>query len=159
MIHITHIPAGINHFVVNNYLLEKWGCTGYNILDEKERNHRFKTPSGTNWCDKTGVSYKRSPKWQGEGWYRIMAPAGTQLVEQYAGTWHCGTGVTGWLEGSHSGIGVGQTVDRKVCFDVYRGSCASYPEWSLDIKIRNCGNFFIYYLKDVNWCNSGYCAQ
>merc|ERR1711971_1117767 len=39
------------------------GCNDYEILNENERNHQFKTPSGTWWCDKTGVSSKKSPQW------------------------------------------------------------------------------------------------
>ena len=117
-------------------------CKSYKILDEPDRN--IKRNDGLK-CDDDTNSNANHGDFKGPGWYRMMAPAGTRLVEQSVGSHHCGTYATGWLEGSHSGIGVGQTVERKVCFDSLRGSgsCAKYPQWNFDIKIRNCGNFFI----------------
>ena len=138
-------------------MLEQWGCTDYKILDEKERNHHFKTPESSWWCDKTGVSYKRSPKWHGDNWYRFLPPAGTKIPEEAPTYQYCGTSASGWLQGSHP-INLGETVIRTVCF-VWSASKTCHSSYTSQIKVRNCGQFFLYNLVDVKACNLGYCAK
>ena len=70
-------------------------CINYKILDEKERNYQFNTPMGSWWCDKTGVSNKRSPKWHGAAWYRFLPPAGIKIAEENYATQRCGASTTG----------------------------------------------------------------
>ena len=62
-----------------------------------------------------------SAQWKGEGYYRIIQPAGIQLAEYAPGDYHCGTGATGWLNGSHPERS-GEEVVRKVCLDDDRGN-------------------------------------
>ena len=46
-------------------------------------------------------------------------------------------------------------VARVVNFD-YSGN----PErWSIDVSVVNCGEFYLYNLKDVPSCSLGYCGQ
>ena len=44
--------------------------------------------------------------------------------------------------------------------------CASYlsncchPTWTvLGLQVKNCGSYFVFYLKTVPNCNVGYCAR
>ena len=130
------------------------GCNDYKILNEMERNHQFKTPSGTWWCDDIGSSYTKSPQWHGDDWYRFVSPAGTRIAEEAPGYKYCGTALTGWMQGSHP-TSLGQTVTRTVCFQWTSSTC----QWSTEIKVRNCGHFFLYHLVDTPGCSYGYCAN
>ena len=95
--------------------LELVGCNDYKILSETERNHQFKTPSQTWWCDRSGWTIKKSPQWHGNDWYRFLPPAGTRIAEEAPGYKYCGTRYSGWMQGSHP-TSLGETVTRIVCF-------------------------------------------
>lgn len=153
---ITNLTLNIG--LADQALLGQLACVDYKILDEKERNYQFNTPSGSWWCDRTGVSNKRSPKWHGEGWYRFLPPAGTKIVEDNFGrepSDHCGASTAGYMQGTHP-TNSGETVERTVCF---QSGYTCYSAWSTKIKVRNCGNFFLYNLVDVKHCHLGYCAK
>ena len=131
------------------------GCIDYKILNRAERNHQFQTPSGTWWSDSsTGCSGKKSPQWHGDDWYRFLSPAGTRIAEEAPGTYYCGTAYSGWMQGSHP-TSLGETVTRTVCFQYGSNTCYM----STEIKVRNCGQFFLYRLVDTPTCNLGYCAK
>ena len=136
------------------------GCAHYAILDEKERNYEFETlPFGPAWCDKPlKKNRKTNSKWQGERWYRFIPPSGTKIPEQPPSSHHCGTSVSGRIRGSHP-TNLGEIVTRTVCFQ--SGSDICWNEQSLwtEIKVKNCGEFFLYYLVDVKACFLGYCAK
>jgi len=139
-----------NEVASDEAILKIWGCTGYKILDEKERNYQFQT-SGSYRCDGSSNHHK----WAGNNWYRFIEPAGTQLPESPVDSFHCGTHVAGWLQGSHP-MTPGKTVDRKACF---KFTSSNSCNWSVGIKIRHCGNYFLYHLKNTPTCNLGYCAK
>ena len=130
------------------------GCNDYKILNEMERNHQVKTPSGTRWCDYSGSYYTKSPQWHGDGWYRFVSPAGTRIAEEAPGVDYCGTGATGWMQGSHP-TSLGETVTRTVCFQWASNTCHR----STEIKVRNCGQYFLYRLVDTPICHGGYWAN
>lgn len=46
-----------------------------------------------------------------------------------------------------------ETKDAKVCQVNFEGQCSRQH----NIKIRNCGTFFVYELKSLNSCPSAYC--
>ena len=129
------------------------GCNDYKILNEYKRNHQFKT-SGGSWCDNTGSSGKKSPQWHGDDWYRFLSPAGTRIASSPPGQDYCGTSASGWMQGSHP-TSLGETVTRTVCFQYGYDTC----NWSTEIKVRNCGQFFLYHLVDTPACHAGYCAN
>ena len=135
------------------YLNLELDCNDYKILNEAERNHQFKTPSGTWLCDKTGYSYT-NPQWHGDDWYRFLSPAGTRIAEEAPGKYYCGTRYTGWMQGSHP-TSLGETVTRTVCFQLFSNTC----QYSSEIKVRNCGHFFLYRLVNTYSCYDGYCAK
>lgn len=152
---ITNLTLNIG--LTDPALLEQWGCTDYKILDEKERNYQFNTPRGSWWCDEGRyTNSKMSPKWHGTAWYRFLPPAGTKIAEEAPGHKRCGTWSPGWMQGSHP-TNLGETVERTVCFQSQDETCDS--SWSKQIKVRNCGQFFLYNLVDVYHCVHGYCAK
>ena len=118
----------------------------YQILNDARRNVGY---SGSSYCDSSN-----SRDWKGAGWYKMVAPAGTQIPEYVVDTSHCGTSAPGWLNGAHP-TEIGVAVDRQVCFHWSSNSC----KWSSDIKIMKCASYFLYYLPKTPTCTLGYCAD
>ena len=79
-------------------------------------------------------------------------PAGTQIPEKPTMYGYCGTGTTGWLNGSHPKKH-GEIVKRQICFRNYT-KC----RWKTTISVVNCIDYFVYKLPRVNVCHSRYCA-
>ena len=65
------------------------------------------------------------------------------------------TDATGWMMGNHPSQ-LGQVVTRHVCIN-HDSRC----QWNISIKIVNCGQFYVYYLKEISISDSyGYrCAR
>ena len=127
------------------------GCLQYNILNEKERNHMFKTQSGQYWCD--GVDPIRKVA-------NGLVPVGTewwlQQEQKYQKLLKVPTNAE-HVQGSHP-VNNLEVVTRKVCFSYQSGS-SSPCTWTSEIKVKNCITYFLYYLVDTPICNIGYCAQ
>jgi hypothetical protein len=89
-------------------------------------------------------------------WYRFRSVAGDKMPEFNPGLYRCGTYIPLWMRGTHpANVGV----------QVYRTACAPVPySWppgcgySLNIKVINCGSFFLYQLKPPRYCTVAYCA-
>ena len=125
-------------------------CLEYEILDDATRN--FEYGDGI-YCDDS-IDSDTSPDWKGPGWYRMMSPAGTKMLEVTIPDYKCGTHATGWLNGTHPDL-LGETVDRTVCFNWASNSCT----WSSSVKVKNCGGYFLYYLPKAPNCQLRYCAE
>ena len=147
--------------------LEEWGCTEYISLSDRRRNYLEPTSGATggHLCDKVnstngnGQNAGRTARdWVGPNWYRFISDAGTQLTQNPVPEVHCGTHIGGWLQGSHP-VNKGTTYDRKVCFNKNSEQSLDVCPWSVQIKVRHCGEYFLYYLPDAPACNVGYCAQ
>ena len=122
------------------------------ILNEEDRN--VNSERG-NFCDKNDAP-SQSIDWQGEGWYRIMDPAGTKIPEGRVTSQKCGTFSTGWLNGTHPNQ-LGEQIEAQVCFDIGipdDGLC----RYEKSIQIINCGAYYLYSLPDVSICESRYCT-
>ena len=134
-------------------------CPEYKVLDEADRNYKFKTigNDSTHFCDNPDDENvgKVSPKWDGPGWYRFTYPAGEKLSENVVEYQRCGTQATGWMNGTHP-VNPGEQVTRTVCFNNGNGNTCRY---STEIKVHLCGSFYVYYLKDTPLCTLRYCAQ
>ena len=123
-----------NHFSVAQ-------CSSYTLLNESDR-----TTSSYNEgkCDR-GLSTK---------WYRFSARAGATMPESCVPMYLCGTVYTGWLNGKHPTVHEGG-VSRQVCFQFLSDCCW----WRISIRIRNCGGFYVYELKDPPaFCPARYCG-
>lgn len=91
-------------------------------------------------------------------WYRFTGEAGTRMAIHCVPEKHCGTEVTGWLNGSRPSKEEG-LVTRTVCFHS-GGDCCF---WKKEVKVRNCGGFYLYHLrrdlpevnKNYRYCGNG----
>ena len=123
-----------------NYFIE---CQNYNTQTGSGRKYTHITDNPL--CD-SDLS----------GWYRFQGAAGTKMAMSCVPTSRCNTHATGWLNGVHPTVEDGR-VTRQVCFNW--GSNCCY--WSINIQVRNCGDFFIYQLSGTppeNPCYLRYCS-
>ena len=83
------------------------------------------------------------------------------MAESCVDRYRCGTYYPGWLNGSHPTVNEG-AVQRRVCFRdrEYGGFCCLF---SIYIRVRNCGGFYVYQLKpllcDFLYCGNGYVSS
>ena len=77
----------------------------------------------------------------GPAWFRFFGDAGTKMPTTCIPAAQCGTDAPGWLNGQHPTVADGQ-VTRQVCFTYHDNCC----RWSTNIQVRNCGDFFVYFL-------------
>ena len=119
----------------------------------------------------------KSVDWQGEAWYRVMGEAGTRIPEApftsvyfNAATvteqvYNCGTYCPGYLpSGSHPQT-PGELVEYvKVCYNCNNDICQySNTKWGGGsnnvVKIRHCGEYFVYYLTKPTYVDLRYCTE
>ncbi|NJK31206.1 MAG: DUF4215 domain-containing protein [Deltaproteobacteria bacterium] len=126
----------------------------YTMLTEANRNDVFNDGNaGIEFCDRVG-SMNKSPDWQGPGWYRFSGAAGTTMPTSATTDFDCGTDASGWLNGALPSKSDG-VVDRVVCFAFFGNPC-TYDE---DVKVVNCGDFYLFQLPDVPQCSLRYCGD
>ena len=116
-------------------------CSNYKTLSEPDRAQGYK---GIVRCDRSLI----------KGWYRFQGGAGKQMPDKCVPKQQCGTHAPGWLNGSHPSVADG-AVQRKVCFHWSSGCC----QWSQDIRVRNCGGFYVYELPPTRYCSLRYCGD
>ena len=88
-----------------------------------------------------------------EKWYRFVGDAGTKMPTQCVPDFRCGAASSGWLKRGHPTLADGE-VSSKVCFS-RGGDCCSK---SNNIKVKDCGSYFIYKLQKVPTCPLRYCG-
>ena len=86
------------------------------------------------------------------GWFRFQGYAGTKMPTWCVPTHRCGTDIPGWLNGTHPGEDEG-IVARQVHFH-WSSNCHF---WSVDIQVKNCSGYYVYYLRETR-CNARYCG-
>lgn len=144
-------------------LLEYPECTSYNILDDQTRNIKY--VRADEMCDNRSAGRgdfdyaKISPDWQGPAWYRFMGAAGTRISEGKQPKMRCNTGGTSYILQQHP-TKDNEKVDVKICFayDKEENDDIEDCRWSVEGKITNCKNFFVYYLPETYFCTSRYCG-
>ena len=114
-------------------------CQNYGSLNSGDRQITYTSYYG---CD-SGL---------GPGWFRFEGSAGTRMPTSCPPTGRCDTNAPGWMNGGHPTVADGQ-VSRQVCFHWY-GCC----QWSTNIKVRNCGSYYVYYLSGTPTCDLRYCG-
>ncbi|XP_033095732.1 uromodulin-like [Anneissia japonica] len=60
-------------------------------------------------------------------------------------------------QGAHPSVDSG-IVTRQVCKSLSTDGVTNCCEWSSNIRVQNCGEYFIYSLPKLNACGSGFCA-
>ena len=116
-------------------------CKNYKVLREKDRNTAYK---GVTKCDRPFA----------KGWYKFEGDAGTQMPTKCVQRNQCGTHAPGWLSGANPTVAEG-AVQRKVCFHWSSGCC----QWSSNIRVRNCGGYYVYELVQPPACSLRYCGE
>ena len=88
------------------------------------------------------------------GWYRIGGNAGKKMATSCVPKNRCSEH-PGWLNGNHPTVAQGQ-VTRQACFRKDSNCC----KWSINIKVRNCGDYFVYLLNGTpqSRCYLKYCT-
>lgn len=64
----------------------------------------------------------------------------------------CGVAYPAWMNGTFPNI-EDDVVYRNVCIQEYNNCCAD----NVEIKIKNCSSFFVYYLVHLPECSNAYC--
>ena len=117
-------------------------CRSHTTFDSAGRNVSFPYQG---FCDHTLATE----------WYRLTGDAGSYLPEScpQPQTHVCGTSYPGWLNGIHPTTAEG-VVTRTACFSSSAGCCT----YSTSIKVKNCGDFYVYEFAPVPTCSLRYCV-
>lgn len=133
-------------FDISTTLLKLWlfdynlECQTYQTLTSSKRKATWSSTSVV--CDSST-----------SGWYRFTEGAGTKMPTTCVPMHRCNTHAPGWLNGNHPTVADGQ-VTRQVCFHWSSNCC----NWSTNIQVRNCGEYFVYLLSGTPVCSLRYCG-
>ena len=138
-------------YFVNLFTGDQGGsCDDYYVLNDPTRNSEH---LGFDYHDYIHSDFTKSPDWQGSAWYQMAEPAGTTIPEEPVGSGHCKTHGTGWLNGHHPAT-AGETINGIVCFNLYGSTC----DTEIQIQIKHCNSYYLYYLVDIPNSWSRYCS-
>ena len=122
------------------------GCKNYTVLNEVDRTQEFIVTNTSNYrCDWFDLV---------PGWHRFQGAAGEWMADKCVPENHCGTRWPGWLSGAHPTVVEG-VVTRRVCFSSSHTCCYLHH----DIRIKNCGAYFVYELPKPRYCYARYCGN
>ena len=96
------------------------------------------------------------------GWYRFWGEAGNRMLEKCPivdnqKLFPCGAYFHGWLNATNP-VPLDGTVNRTMCFSDLT-SCNCRRGLARRIQMRNCGNYFVYKLYNLNDICSGDIAE
>ncbi|MCK6573847.1 hypothetical protein L6V77_22440 [Myxococcota bacterium] len=117
-------------------------CQQYATLSEADRNVAFNDEMIR--CD------NQLPA----GWYRFGGEAGTRMPTTPPPELSCGTHAPGWMVGEYPGVAEG-AVGRQVCFNWAGDQC----QWSQEIQVRNCGEYYVFNLAPTEVCSLRFCGD
>ena len=115
-------------------------CQVYTVLEEVDRDINNVIQSSE--CDRNLIP----------GWYRFLNVSGIRMPTTCPLKLRCGTAWPGWLDGAHPTVNEG-IVTREVC--LHKSDCCSGKIYN--IKVKNCGSFYVYQLTGVSGCPWRYC--
>ena len=121
------------------------GCKNYTVLSEVDRAQGHIVINASN--------YRRDRDLV-PGWYRFQGDAGDRMADKCVPVRHCGTYAPGWLSGAHPTIAEG-VVTRRVCFSWSYICC----DWYENIRVKNCGGYFVYELPRLYSWYARYCGN
>jgi len=103
-----------------------------------------------------------APDWDGEGWYRFTGEAGNKMAEEFPGWNKCTTESPGYLHVCQDDescmlptVAEGKK-QMTLCFGTKWSSACFNKE---EVSVMNCGEFFLYYLKNMKIYNGSVCGQ
>ncbi|XP_031560985.1 uncharacterized protein LOC116296995 [Actinia tenebrosa] len=120
-------------------------CRKYAVLNQRNRRQSLPRGNARAICDQKGFITR---------WYRFTGLAGNRMPTSAPPKNRCGTHATGWMVGSYPAIR-GQTVVRKVCYHWGKSKC----QWNNPIKVKNCGRYYVFYLRPTPVCHLRYCGN
>jgi len=88
------------------------------------------------------------------GWYRFQGAAGDRMADKCVPIDHCDTWYPGWLCDAHPTVAEGVVI-RRVCYST-RSKCF---DWYQNIRVKNCGAYFVYALPRPSHHSSRYCGN
>ncbi|XP_062892797.1 mucin-5AC-like isoform X2 [Mobula hypostoma] len=122
-------------------------CVTHTVLDQSWRstNCYHTECTGGQWMSDGNLEVR---------WYRFNSSGGWKIPETVVPQGRCSGETPGWLNGSHPNVGEGE-VTRTVCFTVGEDTCYQ----SLEIKVKNCSGYFVYWLKPTPRQHAVYCTD
>ena len=121
-------------------------CNNYTVLSEPDRAQGHIVTNTNNY---RSDRYDLVP-----GWYRFQGAAGDRMAGKCVPMYHCGTQNPIWLSGAHPTVAEGVVI-RTVCHTVNYTCCP----WYENIRVKNCGAYFVYALPMVYGGYSRYCGN
>jgi hypothetical protein len=91
-------------------------------------------------------------------WYRFKSVVGNSIPEFNPGINRCGTHAPIWMNGTHPNT-IGVEVNRIACANGWWWYNWAECGYKYNIKVINCGSFFLYQLKAPQQCNYAYCTS
>jgi hypothetical protein len=90
----------------------------------------------------------------GPQWVRFEGEGGTQIPTSQVAMYRCGTNAAGWYSGAMPSV-PSTTENGTVCFAWSGGSC----QYTHDIRVTNCGSYYVYYLSAPTSGGMRYCTE
>ncbi|XP_045201128.2 von Willebrand factor D and EGF domain-containing protein-like [Mercenaria mercenaria] len=92
-----------------------------------------------------------------EGWYRFQN-AEIAFTNSCIPRYHCGTHIPLWIQGTNYPSVSDGMVIRHVCGDMVSNdnNCCDYRR---ETAVKNCGHYFVYYLRPSEGCSMAYCTD
>ena len=120
-------------------------CSNYKSLNAADRLESFTSQNSVR-CDQKDIT---------PGWYRFTGVAGNpKMPTSCPPVSRCGTHAPGWIKGQHPSVADGE-VTREVCYHWTNNCC----RWRNNIKVKNCGAFYVYELQKTPVCWLRYCGE
>ncbi len=121
-------------------------CYNYTTINDPSRGVN-NTSSNSKSCDQS--VFNSIPKW-----VRFIGEGGTQIPTSAVGPGRCGSSATGWYSGPMP-TDLDSTTNGTVCFSWNSNTC----NWRNDIRVTNCGSYYIYQLTAPPVCTLRYCTD
>ncbi|XP_068721451.1 uromodulin-like [Montipora capricornis] len=122
-------------------------CSNYNLLNESDRSEKYQS-TGAYKCDHWVHHFKPNL------WNRFEGAAGETMAVTPVPPNKCSAFLSGWMDGKHPEV-IDGIQSRRVCFTSKRSNC----DRSTNIRVRNCGKFYVYYLPNTPGCVLRYCGS